>query len=1170
MDGSYGNIFPTSRGMSPSAPPPSGNQYKVNVNRQKTKKWANFRPQNYDGDDWGDDYDEPAHEPEPPPPPKPMGPRQPAAHSPTARPFQPVGSPPLRTHTQPYAVPASARPGQAPTVPGPPSMASGTPWKATEAFESSPPSAQGDSQPHTITDATHPSPSPRSPHQLPSQVPTRKGSIDPDDAADALENMKQSGFDPRPSDNSRSWMETGSASPRSAAGLLVSSDKPISLIRPAEVYKRMEDERLKGRLPPGTGGSAADNAGARTGESLVSEIQLQGDPPNRPLGSPDTEDSRTGRTLQPASGLTSIAERQSEYGIEGLLASYGGEGNEAEPPSSEEQKRLAESQKSVQPLSLEHIRRFSTSPQLPDLTRMSSFGEDLFSSSFFPASGLRSPVSGSMQLPTLGEDIPKSSKATAAEAQPPAQSTGLATTKSMVSNTAKDANFTPEKGTSQPASSASGMADHAVSLPPNVPEKDQPVELPSHEVAAQMVFRNPEQQTPAEDAEREPASRNEDRPATLATRPHMPGGWVTETPATPLDVAASPAARSPMPGNLVTETPSTPPEVPPSPATSAAHEKPGKASAVEGVPGVDARPESASLKASDSRGLEPEVGVASDDGVINAPNSATLDPASPHRPPPLGNANPALDTKFNMGSHNSPVKVADRKASPDPEIQAVDTSSPIPASSITEKSEITPTAPLNPRRGTPDDNATGHPVLSQPPITKEPTRDAETHSPVKDSDKLSEEIMKSLSPVQSGSGFLDTAEVSIAAYHAAAAERTRESSYLGDVYGDYWAATEDKVEPGLPTIIKAVDTGKTGRNPLPIPIKDSAECLSVPPGMVGLSSSFAPTQVAQAKVSDLHPESSGRADELETRFSWEAGHQRPAPATISSPATVSPPDTGPPLQTGQLAELDSGAENASPLRAELGVSTIETPQPSPGPEVLKLADELRAESAPEFNPEGAPAPMPIPDRLTQPSPLSDIMEPQGGDKRQSLAEEKIVLQESLHAGSTPPPLEQHPAFARNHESRLAENPSAPSPKNIVGFRNIMEMPSTAERIKLYNETRWQFAAVNTGLEEWLREMMARHPEHASTLMSSQGTAAMVAHAQQSGHGATAQASQGAGQSLRAPGHLHIPHLQHGLSGLGHSSNQVGTKSKELLMAAGKAGKGLFSKGRNKLRGAGNL
>jgi hypothetical protein len=129
----------------------------------------------------------------------------------------------------------------------------------------------------------------------------------------------------------------------------------------------------------------------------------------------------------------------------------------------------------------------------------------------------------------------------------------------------------------------------------------------------------------------------------------------------------------------------------------------------------------------------------------------------------------------------------------------------------------------------------------------------------------------------------------------------------------------------------------------------------------------------------------------------------------------------------------------------------------------------------------------------------------------------------------------------------------------------MEMPLPSERIKHYNETRWQFSAMDTGLDEWLRVMMSKHPEHANAVWSIQGAAPQT---QQGGQGAT-QTHHGVGQSLRSPAHLHMPHqLQQGLSGLGHSSGQVGTKSKELLMAAGKAGKGLFSKGRNKLRGTG--
>jgi hypothetical protein len=187
--------------------------------------------------------------------------------------------------------------------------------------------------------------------------------------------------------------------------------------------------------------------------------------------------------------------------------------------------------------------------------------------------------------------------------------------------------------------------------------------------------------------------------------------------------------------------------------------------------------------------------------------------------------------------------------------------------------------------------------------------------------------------------------------------------------------------------------------------------------------------------------------------------------------------------------------------------------------------------------------------------MSSLSERPGDPKRLSLAEEKIAIQESSHPVSpSSPPLEQHPAFAQSQQPRQADLPNALSTQNIVGFRSIMEMSSPAERIKSYNETRWQFSKVETGLDDWLRAMTSQHPEHANAVQSYPAMAV-----QQDGPAAAAQPGQGGG---RAPVHLHMPHMP-------HIQHQVGTKGKGLLLAAGKAGKGLFSKGRNKLRGTGD-
>jgi hypothetical protein len=122
--------------------------------------------------------------------------------------------------------------------------------------------------------------------------------------------------------------------------------------------------------------------------------------------------------------------------MEGLLASYGVEAPGAEPHyTTQEQVKYGEPPKFVQPASFEGLRRLSVSPQLPDLGRMSGFGEDLFSSSFLPASGLRSPVSDSMQLPTPGRNVPDSDEPSKAAGEAPAGST-VVTPQDAVAGTA--------------------------------------------------------------------------------------------------------------------------------------------------------------------------------------------------------------------------------------------------------------------------------------------------------------------------------------------------------------------------------------------------------------------------------------------------------------------------------------------------------------------------------------------------------------------------------------------------------------------------------------------------------------------------------------------------------------------------------------------------------------
>lgn len=822
----------------------------------------------------------------------------------------------------------------------------------------------------------------------------------------------------------------------------------------------------------------------------------------QPADLPGAEDNEIGRTLNYGAGLAPIAERQSEYGFDGFLASYGAEAS-AESPVAHGQD--AEAQKSVQPVSHEDIRRYSTSPQLPNLSRMSGFGDDLFSStSLFPASGLRSPLSGSMQLPTSGQSIPEGDESAAAAAEAPGQ---LATSP------------TPQGVTSSAAATgaASARADAGPS-PPNEPDQDRPVGL-SHQAAARPVLGASEQQTPAADAAREPASPTEKQVAPLAVRPQLPGGWVSETPSTPAELAASsPAGYS--------------------------RETLDKAVKSRGTLATISQSEVISSDVSSRRQSEIEPGVTSKaDAAKERSASKSPHPASPRDPPPLSSPSPVPSlTKSDMGARQATPEGLNRNASPAPAALATKTGGPTPA-----HTEIAPTAPLNTRRGTPDSNGSSRPVLTSPFPTAS-AQDSSSHSPVKDSDLLSEEIIKSLSPPQTAGSFTDAAEGSTAAYQAAAADPMRESSYLGDVYGDYWSTAEDKAEPGL---LKTLNAEKVADLP-PLPAGLPEANVTTPAAdSLDLSSPSTPSHATPAEDSNMEPKSALGHSGLKKQFSWEASPHGATSAADSGPEAVSPPETEPLVEQKALG---SGVENVGRLAS--GASTPEAePRPlSQAQEAQKSAEDLRAESAPEFNPAATlGSTLGLDRRVQSPSSSLDSTDRPGDDKRLSLAEEKIALQDSH------PTLEHHPVFSGSQPARQDEPQAAPSAKNILGFRNIMELPLPTDRIKHYNETRWQFSAVDTGLDEWVQAMMSKHPEHANEVMSHPGVAPQPQ-----------QGGQGIGLGGRVPAHIHIPpSLQHGLSGLGHSSNQVGTKGKELFMAAGKAGKGLFSKGRNKLRGTGD-
>ena len=149
------------------------------------------------------------------------------------------------------------------------------------------------------------------------------------------------------------------------------------------------------------------------------------------------------------------------------------------------------------------------------------------------------------------------------------------------------------------------------------------------------------------------------------------------------------------------------------------------------------------------------------------------------------------------------------------------------------------------------------------------------------------------------------------------------------------------------------------------------------------------------------------------------------------------------------------------------------------------------------------------------------------------------------------------------------------------WRDIMSLATPVQRTLKFEAGRDTHQTWESGLENWLSSLMIEHPEYANSTASFSGTGGTPAS--QKGHASGPSVSHNqqpyyqqylnassptTGQPAAGRSRLggSVPS---GSSGFGNSSNQIGTKSKELMQSAGKMGKGLFSKGKSKLRGTGD-
>ena len=161
-----------------------------------------------------------------------------------------------------------------------------------------------------------------------------------------------------------------------------------------------------------------------------------------------------------------------------------------------------------------------------------------------------------------------------------------------------------------------------------------------------------------------------------------------------------------------------------------------------------------------------------------------------------------------------------------------------------------------------------------------------------------------------------------------------------------------------------------------------------------------------------------------------------------------------------------------------------------------------------------------------------------------------------------------PPMIKTVDAPLPPTPSI-APPNMPTFRSLLALKTPEERIRAYNNTREQFANLNTGLSNWIFVTTSDLPEHAD-LLSNQGRISRSVP----GHKASPSRSGTSGPTASNNQPTYAPGFSQSGGGGKISGKEVQAKSKELLHSAGViggkgivAGKGLFSKGKNKLRGA---
>ncbi|KAF1980701.1 hypothetical protein K402DRAFT_274928 [Aulographum hederae CBS 113979] len=406
-------------------------------------------------------------------------------------------------------------------------------------------------------------------------------------------------------------------------------------------------------------------------------------------------------------------------------------------------------------------------------------------------------------------------------------------------------------------------------------------------------------------------------------------------------------------------------------------------------------------------------------------------------------------------------------------------------------------------------NETSRPMI-QPSLT---SLSVETSDDDLESDRLRKEIVRSLSPIKSAEELplIPPQSEPVGREASEQAGHKRQSSILPSEYDSYWKERDDAEQN--PETVAQTEAPEDINKPLPAPF--------------GVAAPDQPQEIPPLSHADSRPR-------LDKRFSWEE--------------SMPPSGSGTPAAVVALQESKGLHAARQPHETDAPAAEVRSIAAADGLHVVNNEDEpIAVEMPPSLSTGLDPKPVDVP---YQPPTLQPV---------------------------TPSVLPSSPSADKPAPSpTMAEKPHLPP------FRQILALKSPEERIKTYNHTRDQFATMNTGLGDWVSKTLAAHPEHAAlNSIGSRPQITTTGFSTNSGRHRTSPSFSKFGKqfpsSTSGTGSPMSPtQTESPVAAGGHGQGQGQIKAKDLMKSAnvfgGKAAtgaKGLFAKGRTKLRGSGS-